>query len=107
MGEEMTTIDIPAAPTGTAERAEWARKHTDRVSVVPTSVDTDRYTPGTRDGKTVVWTGSAENLKYLAPIRPRIKHPLRVVCNRKPDFDCEFIPFAVRNICSKEIVEWN
>src|SRR5205814_8761022 len=48
----------------------------------------------TRDGRTVVWTGSAENLKYLAAIRPRIRAPLRVVCNRKPDFDCEFVPWT-------------
>lgn len=79
---------------GNETLAAFARKHTDRVSVVPTAIDTDRYTPGPRDGKTVVWTGSAENLKYLAAIRPRIKQPLRVVCNRKPDFDCEFIPWS-------------
>ncbi len=74
--------------------AAFARRHTDRVSVVPTSVDTDRYFPGVSDGRTVVWTGSAENLKYLAAIRPRIRQPLRVVCNRKPDFDCEFVPWS-------------
>ena len=79
---------------GNETLAAWARNHTDRVSVVPTPIDTDRYTPGTRDGRTVVWTGSAENLKYLAAIRPRIKAPLRVICNRKPDFDCEFIPWS-------------
>jgi len=78
---------------GNETLAAFARKHTDRVSVVPTAIDTDRYTPGTRDGKTVVWTGSAENLKYLAAIRPRIRAPLRVVCNRKPDFECEFVPW--------------
>lgn len=74
--------------------AAFARKHTGRVSVVPTSIDTDRYTPGTRDGRTVVWTGSAENLKYLTAIRPQIKRPLRVICNRKPEFDCEFVPWS-------------
>lgn len=79
---------------GNETLAAFARKHTDRVSIVPTAIDTDRYTPGTRDGKTVVWTGSAENLKYLAAIRPRIRQPLRVVCNRKPDFECEFIPWS-------------
>ncbi|HEV3026259.1 MAG TPA: glycosyltransferase [Planctomycetota bacterium] len=78
---------------GNETLAAFARRHTDRVSVVPTAIDTDRFTPGVRDGKTVVWTGSAENLKYLAAIRPRIRRPLRVVCNRKPDFDCEFIPW--------------
>jgi hypothetical protein len=79
---------------GNETLAAFARKHSDRVSVVPTAIDTARYFPGVRDGKTVVWTGSAENLKYLAAIRPRIRHPLRVVCNRKPDFDCEFIPWS-------------
>src|SRR6185295_2344391 len=67
---------------GNETLAAFARKHTDRVSVVPTAIDTARYTPGPRDGKTVVWTGSAENLKYLAAIRSRIAQPLRVVCNR-------------------------
>ena len=28
MGENTLTMEIPAAPTGTAERAEWARRHT-------------------------------------------------------------------------------
>ena len=28
MGGEMTVIEIPAAPTGVAERAEWAKRHT-------------------------------------------------------------------------------
>lgn len=28
MGEDTVTIDIPAAPTGARERAEWARRHT-------------------------------------------------------------------------------
>jgi len=79
---------------GNETLAAFARRHTDRVSVVPTAIDTRRYTPGTRDGRTVVWTGSADNLKYLAGIRAKIKAPLRVVCNRRPDFDCEYIPWS-------------
>lgn len=74
--------------------AAFARRHTDRVSVVPTPINTDRFTPGTRDGKTVVWTGSGHNLKYLAAIRARIRRPLRVVSDRRPDFECEFIPWS-------------
>lgn len=73
--------------------AAFARQHTDRVSVVPTAIDTDRFTPGERDGKTVVWSGSAENLKYIEAIRPRIKAPLRVVCDKKPSFPCEYVPW--------------
>ncbi|MBI3856265.1 MAG: glycosyltransferase [Planctomycetes bacterium] len=79
---------------GNETLAAFARQHTDRVSVVPTPIDTDRYTPGARDGKTVVWTGSGENLKYLEAIRPRIRQPLRVICDRKPAFDCEFVPWS-------------
>ena len=79
---------------GNATLAAWARQHTDRVSVVPTAVDTDRWRPGTRDGRTVVWTGSADNLKHLEAIRPRIRAPLRVVCDRRPSFDCEFVPWS-------------
>jgi len=79
---------------GNEALAAFARAHAPRVEVVPTPVDTDRWTPGARDGKTVVWTGSAENLKHLEAIRPRIRAPLRVVCNRKPAFDCEFVPWS-------------
>ena len=79
---------------GNETLAAFARPHAARVAVVPTPVDTDRWTPGARDGKTVVWTGSADNLKYLAAIRDRIQAPLRVVCNRKPGFPCEFVPWS-------------
>jgi glycosyltransferase involved in cell wall biosynthesis len=79
---------------GNETLAAWARRHTDRVSVVPTPIDTDRWTPGRRDGRTVVWTGSAENLPYLAAVRDRIRAPLRVVCNRRPPFPCEFVPWS-------------
>jgi hypothetical protein len=74
--------------------AAFARQHNERVTVIPTPVDTDRFTPGRRDGKTVVWCGSTDNLRYIKEIRPKIKHPLRVVCNSKPDFDCEYVPWS-------------
>jgi hypothetical protein len=79
---------------GNETLAAFARAHARRVHVVPTPIDTDRFTPGARDGRTVVWTGSAENLPYLAAVRDRIRAPLRVVCNRKPDFPCEFVPWT-------------
>ncbi len=79
---------------GNETLAAFARAHAPRVEIVPTPVDTDRWTPGARDGKTVVWTGSADNLGFLEAIRSRIKAPLRVVCNRKPRFDCEFVPWS-------------
>ena len=79
---------------GNETLASWARQHTPRVSMVPTPVDTDRWTPGVRDGCTVVWTGSRENLPALKSIRARIRAPLRVVCNARPDFECEFVPWS-------------
>jgi glycosyltransferase involved in cell wall biosynthesis len=79
---------------GNETLAAWARRHSERVSVVPTPIDADRWTPGARDGRTGGWSGSAENLKQLAAIRERIRPPLRVVCDRKPDFPCEFVPWS-------------
>lgn len=75
----------------------WAISHTDRVWVLPTAIDTDRY--ATREpggaGNRLVWTGSASNLKYLESIAPALAatsklHPdarLRVVCDRPPSKD--------------------
>jgi hypothetical protein len=79
---------------GNEHLADFARKHNQRVTVIPTPIDTDRFTPGTRDGKTVVWCGSKDNLRYVKAIRDQIKRPFRVICNRKPDFECEFIPWT-------------
>ena len=75
----------------------WAISHTDRVWVLPTAIDTDRYAmrePGTA-GNRLVWTGSSSNLKYLESIAPALadtskQHPdarLRVVCDRPPSKD--------------------
>jgi glycosyltransferase involved in cell wall biosynthesis len=75
----------------------WAISHTDRVWVLPTPVDTDRYAmrEPVGDGRILVWTGSRSNLKYLEAIAPALAataklHPgltLRVVCDRPPAKD--------------------
>ena len=75
----------------------WAISHTDRVWVLPTAVDTDRYAmrEPVGDGLTLVWTGSASNLKYLESIAPALAETakanpglmLRVVCDRPPAKD--------------------
>jgi hypothetical protein len=102
---ETNHLDHPAAIASICRRsrnviagnealAAFARPHEARVTVVPTPIDTDGWTPGLRDRKTVVWTGIADHLKHLAAIRPRIRPPLRVVCTRKPDFECEFVPWS-------------
>jgi glycosyltransferase involved in cell wall biosynthesis len=87
---------------------EWALRHNDNVWVLPTAVDTDRYTPAARagNGRTLVWTGSSSNLKYLALMKnalewARAKWPdlvVRIICDRPPSFDIgapiEFIPWS-------------
>lgn len=89
----------------------WAISHTDRVWVLPTAIDTDRYAmrePG-GDGQRLVWTGSSGNLKYLEAIGPALAataklHPgvvLRVVCDRPPSSDLgvpvEFVRWSEEN----------
>lgn len=53
---------------GNAYLADYARRFNDRVSVVPTTIDTDRYQPVERPPNTVPvigWTGSYSTAKYL------------------------------------------
>ena len=86
----------------------WAISHTDRVWVLPTAIDTDRYAmrEPNGDGSLLVWTGSWSNLKYLEAIAPALAatakiHPklkLRVVCDKPPRKDLgvpvEFVPWT-------------
>jgi len=61
--------------------AAYARKHNPRVVVVPTSIDTDLYTPTEREdwsGRvTIGWTGSATSLTYLETFAPVLRELLR------------------------------
>ena len=61
--------------------AAYARKHNPRVVVVPTSIDTDLYTPMEREdwsGRvTIGWTGSATSLTYLETFAPVLRELLR------------------------------
>lgn len=52
--------------------ASWARQSHERVEVIPTVVDTDRYRPSERedDVPVVGWVGSPSTSKYLEPILP-------------------------------------
>jgi glycosyltransferase involved in cell wall biosynthesis len=87
---------------------EWALRHNDNVWVLPTAVDTDRYTPTRRigSGRILVWTGSSSNLRFLEPMKPalqlaRTKWPdllVRIVCDRPPSFDLG---------APVEFIEWN
>lgn len=89
----------------------WAISHTDRVWVLPTAIDTDRWamreTEG--DGTVLVWTGTSGTLTYLESIAPALaetakNHPaarLRVVCDRPPSKDLgipvEFVRWSEEN----------
>jgi glycosyltransferase involved in cell wall biosynthesis len=75
--------------------AEYARRYNSRVTVIPSSVDTDRYRPveRTRAGDRVVigWMGSSTSQTHLELFAPAlgevIRRPgveLRVVSDRKP-----------------------
>jgi len=72
---------------GNAFLESYARRYSDRVSRVPTTIDTGKYrpVPGRRGGIPVVgWTGSYSTGQYLEPLRPvlerlRRRHEFRVV----------------------------
>jgi len=83
-----------AVSAGSAYLADWARQHTDRASVVPTSIDLERYAlrePLSRPRLAVGWTGSATSLTHLEASAPMLRRflaardvELRVVSNRRP-----------------------
>jgi len=80
--------------------AQYARKYTSQVYVVPTVVDTQRFAPRQTRAQcsgahgtplTVVWIGLACNLGYLDIVAPVLKElqdeglmKFRVICSRPP-----------------------
>lgn len=81
--------------------AEYARKHNSKVTIVPSSVDTEKFLPGRnkQSGQQVVigWTGSSTSQTYLewfapvlAPIAKRAEVEFRVHSDRKPDLPFPF-----------------
>jgi len=56
---------------------DYAFTHTERVSVVPTTIDTDAYTPkdnvGIRGLPVIGWSGSLTTLKHLRSFGPALK----------------------------------
>lgn len=56
--------------------AEYARAVNDRVEVVPTTIDTDRYgyrEPEARDEPVIGWSGSYSTVQHLDTVRPIIE----------------------------------
>lgn len=79
------------------------------VRVLPTGVDTARWTPGTRAVRpTIVWSGSCGNLGYLYEIEAALRRVLdavpdsrlRIVCDRAPELaeldrdKVEYVPWS-------------
>jgi glycosyltransferase involved in cell wall biosynthesis len=72
------------------EIERWNRQ----VVIIPTAVDTDRFSPAGQDhvGRSICWTGTSSNLKYLYQVEGAlatvlVKHPdarLRIVCDLPP-----------------------
>jgi glycosyltransferase involved in cell wall biosynthesis len=80
---------------GNTYLADYARQYNRRVTVIPSSVDTQRYQPATMNtwhGRVVVgWMGSATSQTYLEMFTPVLRQivarrdiELRVVSDRKP-----------------------
>jgi glycosyltransferase involved in cell wall biosynthesis len=61
--------------------AQWARQHTSRVEIVPTTIDLDRYPPRPAESNsprvTLGWTGSHSTLPFLDQIGGVLKRLAR------------------------------
>ncbi len=94
---------------GNAFLAEHFSRWAPRVTVIPTAVDTDRFTPAEQPAEPViVWTGSSSGLPYVYGIedalaavleaRPRAR--LRIVADEPPRFRrlpvdrVEYVPWS-------------
>jgi glycosyltransferase involved in cell wall biosynthesis len=72
---------------GNTYLADYARRYNDRVTVVPTTIDTERYRPQERPPNAVPvigWTGSYSTVKYLDVLAPALRRlrqrtPFRMV----------------------------
>ncbi len=90
---------------GNVYLGEFAQRHTPRVVVNPTTIDTDQHHCCLQNQKTVWpvvgWTGSHSTLKYLEPLLPVFQqlqrtHDFRlvVIANRPPTVDFPFLEFV-------------
>lgn len=72
-----------AVIAGNAYLAAWFGQYCRRVSIVPTAVDVQRYTPPaervTRRGVVLGWTGTSGNFPFLADIQDALARVLREV----------------------------
>jgi glycosyltransferase involved in cell wall biosynthesis len=80
---------------GNSYLADYSRKYSPQVTVIPTSIDTARYRPAEKKGlggRTVVgWTGTSTSQTYLEMFAPVLQElvarrdvELRVISDREP-----------------------
>jgi len=65
---------------GNSFLAEWFANHNPNTVVVPTAVDTDRFSPGPqveRPGVVVGWSGTSGNFPFLGKIMPAVAAAMR------------------------------
>jgi len=92
---------------GNSYLAEYALKHNSRVTVIPTSIDTDLYRPQKKkpNGRVVVgWTGSSTSQTHLEMFASTISQmlarrevELRVISDREPilpGIECVWQPWS-------------
>ena len=80
---------------GNDHLAAWARKHNDRVTVVPSTIDTDLYQPKTRQTSqrlVIGWTGSATTVPYLGEVLPALRRLKKTL-----DFELRIIGATVHD----------
>jgi glycosyltransferase involved in cell wall biosynthesis len=82
--------------------AAWARQHNPNVTIIPTTIDTDKYMPATGrrgDGPlTVGWSGSHTTAPYLESIKPVLREvaqrePFQLRVIGAPRFQIDGVPF--------------
>lgn len=96
---------VDVCVVGNEVLTEFARRHTRRVVVIPSTVDPVESPPAARpDVPILVWTGVAGNRQYLEVVRKPLtrlareaEFKLRVVCSKTWDdapVDVEFVPWS-------------
>lgn len=97
-----------------SEIAAFARRHNPRVTIVPSSVDTDRYRPrpafGPRRRVVIGWTGSSTSQSYLELFAPTLRRivdeldvELRVHSDRRPQLGD--VPYSWRPWSADDEIE--
>ncbi|MCK7558107.1 glycosyltransferase family 4 protein [Chitinophaga sedimenti] len=96
---------------GNSYLAEWFSKFNSNIEIIPTAVDTSRYTPveAQQEDLVIGWSGSSSGFKYLYSIESALVNVLNVaktarlmiVADRPPEFKMldplrvDYIPWSV------------